>query len=67
MGWGSSTATEENFTIELFADDTANFMDALGVEHTHILGWSMGTQTALERFIQPIATDNSGYLTHYRD
>lgn len=47
-GMGRSTATEENFTIELFTDDTANFMDALGVEHTHILGWSMGTQIALE-------------------
>lgn len=47
-GMGRSTATEENFTIELFAYDTANFMDALGLEHTHILGWSMGTQTALE-------------------
>ncbi len=46
-GMGRSTAPEENFTIELFADDTANFMDALGLEHTHILGWSMGTQTAL--------------------
>jgi len=47
-GMGRSTATEENFTIELFADDTANFMDALGLERTHILGWSMGTQIALE-------------------
>lgn len=47
-GMGGSTATEENFTIELFADDTANFMDALDLEHTHILGWSMGTQIALE-------------------
>lgn len=47
-GMGESTATEENFTIELFAEDTANFMDALGLEHAHILGWSMGTQIALE-------------------
>ena len=37
-GMGRSTATEENFTIELFANDTVNFMDALGLEHTHVLG-----------------------------
>ncbi|OGW74901.1 MAG: hypothetical protein A2Z72_06230 [Omnitrophica bacterium RBG_13_46_9] len=47
-GIGESTATSKKFSIELFADDTAGLLDALGIERAHILGWSMGTNIAQE-------------------
>lgn len=47
-GIGESTATDKRFSIELFADDTAGLMDALGIKKAHILGWSMGTNIAQE-------------------
>jgi pimeloyl-ACP methyl ester carboxylesterase len=45
-GIGGSTSSEKEFTIELFAEDTKNFLDALGIEKANILGWSMGTYIA---------------------
>ena len=42
-GVGGSTSSEKEFTIELFAEDTKNFLDALGIRKANILGWSMGT------------------------
>jgi len=47
-GMGGTTAGEKNFSIEQFADDTAEFMDALKISHAFVLGWSMGTEVALE-------------------
>lgn len=47
-GIGESTATDKKFSIELFADDTAGLLDALGIEKAHVLGWSMGTNIAQE-------------------
>lgn len=47
-GMGGSTATDKEFTIELFAQDTAHFMDAIGVGRAHVLGYSMGTCIAEE-------------------
>ena len=47
-GMGYTTASDKEFSIELFAADTAGFMDGLGIEHAHILGWSMGTYVAQE-------------------
>lgn len=47
-GIGGSTASEKEFTIELFAKDTKNFIDALGISKANILGWSMGTYIAQE-------------------
>lgn len=47
-GIGESTATDKKFSIELFADDTAGLLDALGIKKAHILGWSMGTNIAQE-------------------
>ncbi len=47
-GMGKTTAGTRDFTIEQFAEDTAAFMDAIGVPRAHVLAWSMGTNTALE-------------------
>lgn len=47
-GMGGTTAGNREFTIEQFADDTAGLLDALGVDRAHVLGWSMGTEVALE-------------------
>jgi len=47
-GMGKTTASDKEFTIELFADDTAGLLDALNLERAHVLGWSMGTYIAQE-------------------
>ena len=47
-GMGKTTASDKEFTIELFADDTAGLMDALDIERAHVLAWSMGTNIAQE-------------------
>lgn len=46
-GMGLSTSSEQNYSISLFANDTAGLMDALGIEKTPVLGWSMGADVAL--------------------
>ena len=45
---GEITASDKEFTIELFADDTRALLDALGIERAHVLGWSLGTYIAQE-------------------
>ncbi len=47
-GAGRSSTTDENFTMETMADDTAGLMDALKVEKAHVLGVSMGGMIAQE-------------------
>ena len=47
-GMGKTTASDEEFTIELFADDTRGLLDALNIERAHVLGWSLGTYIAQE-------------------
>ncbi len=47
-GMGQTTASSKNFTIKLFADDVAHLLDALRIKSSHVLGWSMGTNIALE-------------------
>ncbi len=47
-GMGKTTASDKEFSIELFADDTRGFLDALGIERAHVLGWSLGTYIAQE-------------------
>jgi pimeloyl-ACP methyl ester carboxylesterase len=47
-GMGSTGASDREFTIEQFADDTAGLMDALKIKKVHVLGWSMGTNIAIE-------------------
>ncbi|MFZ1731322.1 MAG: alpha/beta hydrolase [Bacteroidota bacterium] len=45
-GMGETEAGSAEFTIEQFADDCAGLLDALGIEKTHVLGWSMGSMIA---------------------
>ena len=47
-GMGKTTASNKEFTIELFADDTRGLLDTLGIERAHVLGWSLGTYIAQE-------------------
>ena len=47
-GMGKTTASDKEFTIKLFADDTRGLLDALGIERTYVLGWSLGTYIAQE-------------------
>lgn len=47
-GMGFSTATNEDFSIELFASDTSNLMERLNIKDAHIIGWSMGSFIAQE-------------------
>lgn len=42
-GMGHSTANDATFTYKLFADDIIGLLDALGVEKTHVIGFSMGS------------------------
>lgn len=47
-GMGETNAGTREFTMGQFAADTAGFIDAVGAERPHVLGWSMGTNIALE-------------------
>jgi pimeloyl-ACP methyl ester carboxylesterase len=47
-GTGYSSASDEPFSIPLFAGDTLALMDALGIARAHILGLSMGASIAQE-------------------
>ena len=46
-GYGKSTAGDENFSINLFADDLLNMMDILQIQKTVVCGLSMGGYIAL--------------------
>jgi pimeloyl-ACP methyl ester carboxylesterase len=47
-GTGYSSASDDPFSIPLFASDTLALMDALGISRAHILGLSMGASVAQE-------------------
>ena len=47
-GMGKTTASDKEFTIELFANDTRGLLDTLSIERAHVLGWSLGTYIAQE-------------------
>lgn len=47
-GTGYTGASEKAFSIPLFARDTADLMEALGISSAHILGLSMGASVAQE-------------------
>lgn len=47
-GFGSTSASDREFSIKLFADDTAGLMDALKIQKANVLGWSMGSYIAQE-------------------
>ena len=46
-GMGLTSASEKEFSIDLFADDVNLLMEKLNISNAHILGWSMGTEVAL--------------------
>ena len=46
-GAGESDKPAGNYSTELFADDVAAFMQAIGVERAHISGLSLGAATGL--------------------
>jgi pimeloyl-ACP methyl ester carboxylesterase len=47
-GMGRTTSSDTEYTIRLFAADTAGLMDARGIKKAHVMGWSMGTLIAQE-------------------
>jgi pimeloyl-ACP methyl ester carboxylesterase len=47
-GTGYSSASDDPFSIPLFASDALALMDALGIARAHLLGHSMGTCIAQE-------------------
>jgi pimeloyl-ACP methyl ester carboxylesterase len=47
-GTGYSSASDDPFSIPLFASDTLALMDALGISWAHVLGLSMGASVAQE-------------------
>jgi pimeloyl-ACP methyl ester carboxylesterase len=58
-GAGRTDAPPGEFTIKQFADDTAGLMDALGFDHAHVMGVSMGGMIAQELVLNyPERVDN---------
>ncbi|MDD3289089.1 MAG: alpha/beta hydrolase [Alphaproteobacteria bacterium] len=56
-GMGYSSATEDNFSIKMFAEDALALLTALNIEKADILGWSMGSLIAQEMALaQPAKT-----------
>jgi pimeloyl-ACP methyl ester carboxylesterase len=51
-GMGNTITPPGNFSIAQFANDTAGLMAALGIEKSHLLGWSMGSFVAQELAIR---------------
>jgi pimeloyl-ACP methyl ester carboxylesterase len=47
-GAGRTEISEREYTIRLFADDTADLMNTLGIPKAHVLGLSMGGAVAQE-------------------
>lgn len=47
-GMGKSTANDTKFDYKLFADDVIGLLDALGVDKTNVLGFSMGSAITQE-------------------
>ncbi len=47
-GAGHTDVSDEEYSIRLFADDTAGLMDALGISRADVLGISMGGMIAQE-------------------
>jgi len=47
-GAGRTDISYREYTMKLFADDTAGLMDALGISKAHVLGLSMGGMIAQE-------------------
>ena len=46
-GTGETDKPEGEYSAELFADDVAAFMEALGIERAHVFGMSLGAATGM--------------------
>ena len=46
-GYGSSSRPAQRYTFDVWADDMAGLLDAIGVERAHVHGGSMGSLVAL--------------------
>lgn len=46
-GYGQSEKPEQDYDLEVWADDAAGMLDALGIERAHIHGTSMGGMVAI--------------------
>jgi pimeloyl-ACP methyl ester carboxylesterase len=46
-GIGETSAGNKEFSMNLFTEDTIGLLDSLKIEKAHVLGWSMGTNIAL--------------------
>ncbi len=58
-GIGNTSSDEREFTIKLFAEDTASLINALNFNKVNILGWSMGSFIAQELILNyPEKIDN---------
>ena len=44
---GRATSPSGTYSTELFADDVAAFMDALGIQQAHVSGLSLGAATGM--------------------
>ncbi|WP_322514892.1 alpha/beta hydrolase [Rhodopseudomonas palustris] len=51
-GMGHTTANATTFSYPLFAADVIGLLDALGVKHTHVLGYSMGSTITQQLLLQ---------------
>lgn len=51
-GMGHTTINDTTFTYKLFADDVVGLLTALGVEKTHVLGYSMGSTITQELLLE---------------
>lgn len=49
---GPGDIQPENMTYEIYADDTAALMDALGIKKAYLFGWSMGTAISQELLLK---------------
>jgi len=46
-GYGQSDRRKQRYTFDVWADDMAGLLDALGIERTHVHGGSMGSSLAV--------------------
>lgn len=51
-GMGLTTSSPQDYSIPLFAQDTAGLMQALNISHAHVFAWSMGADIAQEMAIE---------------
>ena len=66
-GIGFSTDNGRPFDVEQLADDAARVIEALGIERTNLLGWSMGGFIAQTLALQhPAVLTNSSYYRRIR-